>query len=96
MGRILNIKIPLFFRWLSGSQTNNFWVIWSVGDLSNTTSVTRLGNLLHFGQLSKACGNNYFAHMLGIFVKLSKFHIFLVESFLGNFYRHLATFYLPH
>ena len=25
------------------------------------TSVTRLGDLLHFGQLFKACGNNYFA-----------------------------------
>ena len=29
----------------------------------------------------------------GIFVKLSKSVIFLVKSFLGNFYRHLVTFY---
>ena len=27
------------------------------------TSVTRLGNLLDFGQLFKACGNNYFARI---------------------------------
>ena len=30
---------------------------------------------------------------LGNFVKVSKSIIFLVKSFLGNFYRHLATFY---
>ena len=29
---------------------------------------------------------------LGIFVKVSKSIIFLVKSFLGNFYRHLAIF----
>ena len=36
------------------------------------TSVTRLGDLLHFGQLFKTCGNNYFAlitHILGNFCK---------------------------
>ena len=26
-----------------------------------SASVTRLGDLLHFGQLFLACGNNYFA-----------------------------------
>ena len=31
-------------------------------------------------------------HFLAIFVKRSKSFMFLVESFLGNFYRHLATF----
>ena len=64
------------------------------------TSVTRLGELLHFGQLFKASGNNYFAqfaYILGNFlVKVSKSLIFLVKSFLGNFYRHLATFYKSH
>ena len=53
------------------------------------TSVTRLGELLHFGQLFKASGNNYFAqfaYILGNFlVKVSKSLIFLVKSFLGNF-----------
>ena len=32
-----------------------------------SSSVTRLGNLLHFGQLFKSCGNNYFAKMAHIF-----------------------------
>ena len=43
-------------------------------------SVTRLGNLFDFGQLFEA------------FVKVSKSIIFLVKSFLGNIYRHLAIF----
>ena len=30
------------------------------------SSVTRLGDLLHFGQLFKACGNNYFAQIAHI------------------------------
>ena len=34
-----------------------------------------------------------YPHYLAIFVKVSKSFIFLVKSFLGNFYRHLATFY---
>ena len=29
--------------------------------MEETNSVTRLGDLLHFGQLYKACGNNYLA-----------------------------------
>ena len=35
-------------------RTDNFNLIFSV---------TRLGNLLHFGQPFKACSNNYFAHI---------------------------------
>ena len=31
-----------------------------------TQSVTRLGDLLHFGQLCKACDNNYFAQIAHI------------------------------
>ena len=30
-------------------------------------SVTRLGNLLHFGQLFKACGNIYLAQITHVF-----------------------------
>ena len=56
--------------------------------------MTRLGDLLDSGQLYKAFGNHSFAqisHILkAIFVKVSKSIIFLVKSFLGNFYRHLA------
>ena len=32
------------------------------------TSVTRLGDLLHFGQLFKTCGNNYFAQIAYIVI----------------------------
>ena len=59
-----------------------------------TDSVTRLGNLLDFGQLFKACGDNYFAKIAHIFRQF--LGIFLVKSFLGNFYRHLAKFYWSH
>ena len=34
--------------------------------LEATASVTRLCDLLHFGQLLKACGNNYFAQIANI------------------------------
>ena len=61
-------------------------------------SVTRLGNLLHFGIVFK----DFVATInlpksptfLGKFVKASKSIIFLVKSCLGNFYRHLAIFLL--
>ena len=35
-------------------------------------------------------------HIKVIFVKVSKWFIILVKSFLGNFYRHLGTFYWSH
>ena len=50
--------------------------------------MTKLGDLFQFGQLFKACNGKYFAqivHILGNFVKLSKYFIFLVKSFLGYF-----------
>ena len=59
-------------------------------------SVTRLGDLLDFGQLFKAFGNNYFAQILNIFVKMPKSIIFEVKSFLVNFYRNLAIFIWSH
>ena len=40
--------------------------------ISSPISVTIMGNLLDFGQLFQACGNNYFAkitHILGNFCK---------------------------
>ena len=48
-------------------------------------SVTRFGNLYDFGQLFKAT-------ILGDFCKCVKSIIFPVNSFFGNFYRHLAIF----
>ena len=60
-------------------------------------SVTRLGDLLDFGgQLLKPLATIYLPKsptFLGIFVKVLKHFIFLMKSFLGNFYRHLAIFY---
>ena len=63
------------------------------------TSVTRLGDLLHFGQLFKTCGNNYFAqiaYILGNFCKGVKIFHCSSEIILGNFNRHLASFYWSH
>ena len=63
------------------------------------SSVTRFGDLLHFGQLFKAFGNNYFAwiaYILSDFCKGVEIFHFLVKSFLCNFYRHLVTFFWSH
>ena len=51
------------------------------------TSMSRLGDLLHFGQLFKACGNNYFAliaHILGHFCKVVKIFHFASEIIFGQ------------
>ena len=71
-------------------------ICYGFNNASFGSSVTRLGDLLHFGQLFKACGNNSFAqiyHFLGNFCKGVKFCHFSSEIILGTFYRHLATFY---
>ena len=50
-------------------------------------SVTWLGDLLHFGQLFKACGNIYFAqiaHILGSICKGVKNLSFLSEIIFGQ------------
>ena len=71
-----------------------------MGKQHAVSSVTRLGDFLLFGQSFKAGGNNYFTQIAHIviqfFVKVSKSFIFLVKSFLGHFYRHLAIFYWSH
>ena len=60
----------------------------------------QIGRFIALWVLFKACGNNYLAqitHILGNFCKGHKiFHFFLVKSCLGNFYKHLATFYWSH
>ena len=61
-------------------------------------SVTRLGDLLHFGQL-KAYGHNYFAqiaHILGNFCKGVKILHFYSKIIFGQLFRCLATFYWSH
>ena len=57
-----NFVIAALFTWESSTYLSEDvqWVTLAV-------SVTRLGNLLHFGQLFKACGDNYFAQMAHIF-----------------------------
>ena len=58
-------------------------------------SVTRFGDLFHFGQLFKACGNNYFtqiAHILGNFGEGGKiFHYSTEIIYWAAFY--WAAFY---
>ena len=53
-------------------------------------SVTRFGDFLHFGQQLFFPNRT---HCSAIFVKVSKSFIFLVNSFLGNFYRHHTGWY---
>ena len=70
------------------------------------SSVTRLGDFLHFGQQFKAGGNNSkpvatiilpkLPTLLGNFCKGAKIIHFLIKSYLGNFYRHLAIFIWSH
>ena len=53
--------------------------------LVKVSSVTRLGDFLHFEQIFQAFGNNKFAQISQIFVKVSKSIIFLVKSFWATF-----------
>ena len=55
-------------------------------------SVTRLDDLLDFGQLLKPLATINLPKFLTFFVQVSKGVIFLLKSFLGNFYRHFAIF----
>ena len=62
------------FSWFSRCFNYNIRVLLSATkDLPNeafryaTISVTSVGDLLHFGQLFKACGSNYFAQIAHIF-----------------------------
>ena len=57
--------------------------------------MTRFADFLRFGQLLKAFGHNLLAqisHILRHFCECVKLYHFLVKSFLGHFYRHLAIF----
>ena len=63
------------------------------------TSVTILGDLLHFGQVLKPLATINLpksSTFLGNFCKGVKIYHFLVKSVLGNFYRHLAIFFWSH
>ena len=58
------------------------------------TSVTRLGNLLHFGQRFKAGGTIILPTFLGNFCKGVKIFHFSSEIILGNFCRQFCDFFL--
>ena len=53
---------------------------------SIATCVTRLSDLLHFGQFFKACGSKYFAHILGNFCKVVKICYFSCEIIFGELF----------
>ena len=73
-------------------------LIKGTGNRTDDCSVTSLGDLLDFGHVLQPLGKFYslwqqlicpnLPHTQAIFVKVSKSFIFLVKSFLGNFYRH--------
>ena len=92
----LNLLIPRLETCSFVGDKERIFLVVNVEIFWKTTSVTILGDFLHFGQLYKVCGNNYLAQNKAIYVKVSKSLIFLMKSFLGNFYRHLATFYWSH
>ena len=60
------------------------------------SSVTRLGdkNLGNFLKPLATINLPKYPTFLGIFVKVLKSIIFIVQSILGNFYRHLTIFFL--
>ena len=58
-------------------------------------SVTRLGNLLYFGQLFKACGNHYFvqiAHIFSEICKVVKIFNFCSEIIFGQLFSTFGDF----
>ena len=62
--KVMALNYPSIF-W----PTNFINYVLKLEKLTVTTSVTRLGNLLGFGKLCKAFGNNQFAqisHILGL------------------------------
>ena len=77
-----------------GSSWMKDFIRWPIGfpRKGGQFSETRLGDLLHFGQLLKACGNNYFAQIAQIFrnfckvVKICRFssEIIFVQLFTGH------------
>ena len=92
-----NFFLPLGYRGQFNRQDHTIRI--RTHDLTKSRwvsdSVTRLGDLLDFGQVFKI-NLPKSPSFLGIFVKVSKYIIFLVKSFLGNFYGHLAIIFWSH
>ena len=55
---------------------------------------TRLGDLLHFGQLFKVCGNNYFVQTAYIFCKIVEIFHFSSEIIFGQLFWTFGKFLL--
>ena len=77
----------------------NFFDLWMtlISTFSVPSSVTRLGDLLHFGQLFKASSNNYFAkiaHIFGNFCIGVKIFQFSSEIIIGQLLETLGNFLL--
>ena len=67
--------------WALATVWPDWAIYWTLGNFSKPLATINLPNSSTF---------------FGNFVKVSKSLIFLMKSFLGNFYRNLATFYWSH
>ena len=86
MSQFLPLVIGFTLLIILKSSDASIWSECTSGIHQAIDSVTRLGNLLHFGQLFKASNNNYFAqiaHILGNFCKGVKVFHFSSEIIFG-------------
>ena len=94
-----------FIQCIPSVQTNIQWATQSrargLGALQyfhikGMSSVTRLGDLLHLGQLFKACGNNYFVQIAHIFRQFLKrcqnLSFFFCEIIFGQLLQTFGSF----
>ena len=79
-----------FSLWCAHVTLTHEWIVDEqlVGNVDGLakSSVARLGDLLHFGQFFKACGNNYIAQIaiyLGNFCKFATISHFSSELIFG-------------
>ena len=93
-----HIKTIWLFLGMFCSGTNNtLFCCLKFCLMIEVSRVTRLGDLLdNFLKPLATMNLSKSLAFLGIFVKMLKSVIFLVKSFLGNFYRHLAIFFWSH
>ena len=61
--KCLKLKFEILFVSVPNSPQVEKFKLFGVGLLNIVCSMTRLGNFLHFGQLFKSFGNNYFAQI---------------------------------
>ena len=88
----LSNLVTLLCRMLSGSKCFKLWTLGTVWP--DWAIYWALGN--HSKPVATITIYPNHPHCWAIFVKVSKSFIFLVKSFLGNFFRHLVIFICPH